>query len=95
VNQTAECAARGKDSAARLARHLAAVLLCSERTTITNIICTAGGQHVDWTADYRLYSKSRIESADLFDPVIQAVASRLPEEQPLVVAVDDTLVRKA
>jgi hypothetical protein len=46
MNQTAECVARGKDSAARLARHLAAVLLCSERTTITNIICTAGGQHV-------------------------------------------------
>lgn len=94
MNQAAECAARGKDSGARLARHLTAVLLCSERATITNIICTAGGQHVDWTADYRLYSKSRIESVDLFDPVIQAVERRLPEDQPLVVAVDDTLVRK-
>lgn len=94
MNQTAECAARGKNSAARLARHLAAVLLCSERATITNIICTAGGQHADWTADYRLYSKNRIESADLFDSVIQAVESRLHDDQPLVVAVDDTLVRK-
>ena len=69
-------------------------LLCPERATLSNLICTSGGQHSDWSADYRLYSKCRVQSDSLFDSVRAALDSHLPPDAPLVVAVDDTLVRK-
>jgi len=82
-------------AATRLHAHLLASLLCPERLTLTNIICTNGGQHSDWSADYRLYSRGRVESDALFDSVRSALDAHLPKERPLVVAVDDTLVRKS
>jgi hypothetical protein len=82
-------------AAARLHGHLLASLLCPERLTIANIICTMGGQHSDWTADYRLYSRGRVESDALFHSVRSALDAQLAKELPLVVAVDDTLVRKS
>ena len=69
-------------------------LLCPDRLTLTNIICTNGGQFSDWSADYRLYSMGRVESDLLFKSVRSSLESQLPPEVPLVVAVDDTLVRK-
>lgn len=71
-----------------------AVLLCQERSTITNLICTNGGQHHDWTADYRLYSKGRSDMEALFAPIIDEVLLNLKKDEPLVVALDDTLLRK-
>ena len=81
-------------AARRLAEHLQGALLCPERLTLTNIICTNGGQFSDWSADYRLYSMGRVESDLLFKSVRSSLDSQLPPERPLVVAVDDTLVRK-
>jgi hypothetical protein len=71
-----------------------ATLLCPDRLTLTNVICTSGGQHQDWSADYRLYSRQRVTSETLFDPVISALEDRLPVGSPLVVAMDDTIIRK-
>jgi hypothetical protein len=70
------------------------VLLCPERSTLTNLICTTGSQQQDWSAHYRLYSRDRVAESALFDPVRGAVLQALPENHPLVVAMDDTLVRK-
>lgn len=81
-------------AARRLAEHMQGALLCPERLTLTNIICTNGGQFSDWSADYRLYSMGRVESDLLFKSVRSSLDSQLPPEVPLVVAVDDTLVRK-
>lgn len=64
------------------------------RGTITNLICLCGLAQRDWTADYRLYSRERVDPALLFRPVIVAIHARLPAETPFVVAIDDTLVRK-
>ena len=41
------------------------LLLCPVKSTVSNIICTRGGQHADWTADYRLYSKARAIAGNL------------------------------
>jgi hypothetical protein len=71
-----------------------ATLLCPERGTLTNLICTTGCQQQDWSAHYRLYSHDRVRESALFDPVRAAVLQALPADHPLVVAVDDTLVRK-
>lgn len=81
-------------SAQRLTRHLLASLLCPDRLTLSNVICTSGGQHQDWTADYRLYSKNRFVEERLFAPVIEAAEHRIPKGRSLVVLLDDTLVRK-
>ena len=75
--------------------HLQGTLLCPERLTLTNIIVTNGGQFADWSADYRLYSMGRLESDLLFKSVRSSIESQLPPERPLVVAVDDTIVRKS
>ena len=70
------------------------VLLCPEVSTVTNLICLSGSQHSDWSAEYRLYSKDRVDENILFDAALNEVLAALPETAPLVVALDDTLVRK-
>jgi hypothetical protein len=69
-------------------------LICPEKSTITNLICTHGGHHQDWTADYRLYSKDRVDEAYLFDKVRDELLDHLAPGDPFVVGVDDTVARK-
>lgn len=87
-------AASTASCARRLASHMLACLLCPERGTLTNLICTSGAQQADWTAHYRLYARERVNEDALFDSVRAAVQQAMPEGHPLVVSVDDTLVRK-
>lgn len=86
-------ATRGR-GAARLRSHVLAQLLCLGRHTVTGLLCTAGRPQADWSADYRLYSRSRVEPAALFDVVRRGVTARLPADAPLIVAMDDSLERK-
>ncbi len=71
-----------------------AALLCPERATLTNLICTSGLQHLDWSAHYRLYSRHRVDERVLFAQVCESVQQALPAGHPLVIAMDDTLIRK-
>jgi len=71
-----------------------AALLNQTRGTLTNLLCISGTQHHDWTADYRLYSKERLDESVLFDHVRASVLESLSPDQPLVVALDDTIIRK-
>lgn len=89
-----EAATSDPRCAARLKQHMQAVLLCSEEATLTNLICLNGRQQMDWTADYRLYSQDRVDENVLFDATLQELLKVLPPARPLVVALDDTLVRK-
>jgi len=59
-------ATRTPACARRLRQHMLAALLNQSGSTITNLICISGGQHQDWTADYRLYSKDRVDEQPLF-----------------------------
>lgn len=70
-------------------------LACLERHTITGLLCTSGRQFVDWSADYRVFSKSSWQINHLFRPVIQGALHLLPETRHIVVALDDTLLRKS
>jgi hypothetical protein len=72
-----------------------ATLLSPCRGTISNLICLCGRAHLDWTADYRLYSHERVDAGLLFGQVLGAMHAHLPAQAPLVVAIDDTLVRKS
>jgi hypothetical protein len=70
-------------------------LACLGQHTITGLICTAGRQWLDWSADYRLFSESPWQAQRLFDPVIGGTLQHLPGAMPFVTALDDTHLRKA
>ena len=70
------------------------VLLGPGKRTVTNFICSRGGQAADWTADYRLYSKGRVDESVLFGRVRDSLLDALPQGAPLVVGLDDTIIRK-
>jgi DDE superfamily endonuclease len=72
-----------------------AVLLCPEKSTVTNVICTAGRQQEDWSAHYRLYSQARVDESVLFATALEEVQAALDPQAALVIAMDDTLTRKS
>ena len=78
----------------RLGRHILSQLVCVGRHTLTNLITTGGRQSVDWSADYRLYSQSRIDCENLFGLVRKEVQNLNTEKQRLITALDDSLIRK-
>lgn len=71
-----------------------AQLLCLGRHTISNLLCTAGRQMQDWSADYRLFSLDRWDPREIFRVIMNHAARRLPQDSPLVLAMDDTQIRK-
>ena len=48
----------------------------------------------DWSADYRFYSQERCNEEGVFNHIRQHVEKHLPPGQPLVTAMDDSLLRK-
>jgi len=78
----------------RLRWHLLSQLVCLGRHTVTGLLCTEGRQFEDWSADYRLYSRDRIDTDTLFATVREGVEGFLSRRRPLVVAMDDSLLRK-
>jgi DDE superfamily endonuclease len=71
------------------------LLLCLRTHLTSNAICATGRQFLDWSADYRLFSRSPWSPHSLFDPIFDHLAELLPSEQaPVVAALDDTLCKK-
>lgn len=79
----------------RLQRHLLAQLVALGGHTITGLLSTTGRQQQDWAADYRMYSRKRIHPQALFDQVQSSLVESLPPGEPVVVAIDDTHLRKS
>jgi hypothetical protein len=77
----------------RLSRHILSQLVCMGRHTLTNLLTTEGRQFVDWTADYRMYSKERIDWGAVFGQIREEVYA-LNKEKLLITALDDSLLRK-
>jgi hypothetical protein len=71
------------------------LLLCLRTHLTSNAICATGRQFLDWSADYRLFSRSQWNPHSLFDPIFDHLAELLPSAQaPVVAALDDTLCKK-
>jgi hypothetical protein len=71
------------------------LLLCLRTHLTSNAICATGRQFLDWSADYRLFSRSPWNPHALFDPIFDHLAELLSSPQaPVVAALDDTLCRK-
>jgi hypothetical protein len=64
------------------------------RRTISALLRTQNRHQQDWSADYRFYSQDRFKEQAVFNHIRCAVEKTLTVEQPLVVAMDDSLLRK-
>jgi hypothetical protein len=78
----------------RAKEHALALLVCLGRRTISRSICVLGRQFRNWTSEYRLFSKCCWKPHSLFDAVLQQIPELVGPNQPLVVALDDTICRK-
>ncbi len=80
----------------RLRRLTYGQLLSPPRHTTSAAICTIGRQFDDWSADYRVFSRSPWDPHVLFDPVIDhAIPLLPPPPAPVIAAMDDTACKKS
>jgi hypothetical protein len=63
------------------------------RRTLSRTVCVLGRSDRDWSADYKLFSRSGWEPEALFDPVWDDYLGRFPQG-PIPVAFDDTRLPK-
>ncbi len=70
-------------------------IACLGRHTITGLLCSSGNQFADWSAFYRLFSHRRINQDAIFNVARCELLAHLPDDQPLVAAIDDTIIRKS
>jgi hypothetical protein len=68
-------------------------LLAMGRRTLSRTLWALGRQNRDWSADYKLHSRAAWKAQDLFQPVLEH-AARWCDDSVLVVAMDDTRIRK-
>jgi hypothetical protein len=78
----------------RARRHILAQLVGFGRHTISGLLRTQNRQQQDWSADYRFYAENRCQEHGLFQHIRLQVEKHLPASQPLVAAMDDSLLRK-
>jgi hypothetical protein len=72
------------------------LLLSPPKHTTSAAICTLGRQFDDWSADYRVFSRSPWDPQSLFDPVIdRAIPLLPPHPAPVIAAMDDTACKKS
>lgn len=80
---------------ARARRLTFGLLSCLRVHLLSTAICASGRQFQDWSADYRVCSRSRWEPRQLFGVVLDRLPGLLPTAQaPVLAAVDDTILKK-
>src|SRR5260370_3232250 len=86
------CQARTFERARRLTFGM---LVCLRLHLTSRAICAVGRQFVDWSADYRLCSRSPWNPHPLFDPIFDRLPALLASPSaPVIAALDDTLCKK-
>ena len=75
-------------------RHVLSHLASFGRHTISGLLRCQNRHQQDWSADYRFYSEARFDQDRLFGRLRSAVETHLEPTRPLVVAMDDSLLRK-
>lgn len=71
------------------------LLVCLRLHLTSRAICAIGRQFVDWSADYRLCSRSPWNPHQLFDPIFDWLPRLLASPSaPVIAALDDTLCKK-
>ena len=77
----------------RAIEHAVAFPCVMGRRTITRTLGALGRSDHDWSADYKLFSRSHWKADRLFEPVIDEYLDRFTKG-PVVAAIDDTKLRK-
>jgi len=77
----------------RAIEHAIALPCVLGRRTISRVLGALGRTARDWSADYKIFSRARWDSARLFDAVLDEYLKRYPSG-PVKVALDDTKLRK-
>ena len=75
-------------------RHCLAHLVGFGRHTVSALLRAQNRHQQHWSADYCFYSHDRFDEPAVFDQVRLAVERTLEPNQPLVAAMDDSLLRK-
>lgn len=79
----------------RVCRQALGLLCALGSRTVARVLAATGRDQVDWSTEYRLFSRSPWTCRALFAPVLrEALAFAGPAEQPLVVAGDFTHLPK-
>ena len=77
----------------RAIEHALTLPMVLGRRTISRTICSLDRADQDWSADYKLFSRSDWETEGLFAPVLREYLRRYPKG-PIGIAFDDTKVAK-
>ena len=83
----------GARSQKRAIEHAIALPCVFGRRTISRTLGALGRWDQDWSADYKMFSRSQWKPERLFDPVIDEYLERYPK-RPVIAALDDTKLRK-
>lgn len=79
----------------RMKEFIVAFMCITRRHTITESLIIRAKKDQDWSAEYRLFSRSEWKIRPLFNPVLaMALQYRKTEGMPLAVSIDDTAVFK-
>lgn len=76
-------------------RQSLAILCTTGRKTITQAISFSGRDHLDWSSEYKLHSRSKWSPEDLFQPVIKSTVPFFSQSEYISVAADDTKLKKS
>ncbi len=82
-----------KKSALRAKAMAVSILLAMGRKLFSRALASTGRDQIDWSADYRIFSRCRWSPCVLFRPILQR-AVETADESLITVAFDDTLIKK-
>lgn len=75
-------------------RNAMGILMPEGRKTMTATFCSLGREQKDWSADYKLFSRSNWNAQKLFDPVIQQTLQFSSQKDFIPIAYDDTSIKR-
>ena len=92
LRQWLPCFPQARSGERAVAQALGALLSLGRRT-LSRSLCALGRQNRDWSADYKLHSRSGWDAQALFQPVLSQ-AAEFCDSSRLVIAMDDTRIPK-
>ncbi len=87
------CAFPRRRTARRAVNLMFAALLCSGRKWLTRLLCVMGRGQRDWSADYKLFSRSKWKAQELFTPAVEE-SLKYFGNGPIRLAGDETRTRR-
>jgi len=82
-------------TARRATRLLLSNLLCIGRHWLTRMLCATNREQRDWSADYRLFSRSPWKTQDLFEPALRRSLEYVGKDEVICIAGDETKIKRA